>query len=66
MADEKEFPWVTANRDFSNAIIGSRSAKERFRYDVDKDPAGVKKLGFVDVEGSGDKQAEAGAAKTGK
>jgi hypothetical protein len=64
MADEKELPKVTANRPFSSALVGARERGERFHYDVDKDPADLKKLGFIDVDG--DKASEAGAAKTGK
>jgi hypothetical protein len=64
MADEKELPKVTANRQFSSAQYGSYEKGDRFYYDVDKDPADLKKLGFIDVDG--DKPAEAGTAKAGK
>lgn len=40
---------VKALRDFGPSAVGSRTKNERFDYDMDKDPAGLKKLGFVEA-----------------
>ena len=58
---EKELPRVKANRDFSSAHTGSRSKGESFSYDVDKDPAELVKLGYIEVPDA----APAGTAATG-